>query len=182
MHDVFQNLGLDLIRDQVKKHEFKAELIRPLERSLDQLWEDLWKVQSLLDSEPRTLLHGDPHIGNTYLLPDGSGGLLDWQLMVTGSWAHDLTYVMITALDPEERRKHERELIAIYRGELGRRGVAQPPGEDEAWQLYRQTVVWGLVIGWLITPPQNYGPAITAANLFRIVTAAQDLETFRALP
>jgi hypothetical protein len=42
-------------------------------------------------------------------------------------------------------------------------------------------VVWGLVIGWLITPPVNYGVPITEANIARLVTAAQDLESFRAL-
>ena len=181
MYEIFKSMGLTLVRDQVEKNDFKAESIRPLNRSVDQLWEALWKVQDILDSEPSTLLHGDPHIGNTYLLRDGNGGLLDWQLMVKGRWAHDLTYLLVTALDPDDRRKHERDLIASYLDELRRGGVERPPDENEAWMLYRQTVVWGLVIGWLITPPRNYGEAITAANLFRLVSAAQDLETFRAI-
>jgi hypothetical protein len=181
MYEIFKGMGLELVRDQVAKNDFKAESIRPLNRSVDQLWEALWKVQDILDSGPGTLLHGDPHIGNTYLLRDGNGGLLDWQLMVKGRWAHDLTYLLVTALDPDDRRKHERELIATYLDELRRGGVERPPNENEAWMLYRQAVVWGLVIGWLITPPRNYGEAITAANLFRLVSAAQDLETFRAI-
>jgi aminoglycoside phosphotransferase (APT) family kinase protein len=182
MHEIFKTIGLELVRHQVEKNDFKAELIQPLNRSVDQLWEALWKVQDILDSEPSALLHGDPHIGNTYLLRDGNGGLLDWQLMVKGKWAHDLTYLLVTALDPEDPREHERGLIAAYLDGLRRRGVERPPSENEAWKLYRQAVVWGLVIGWLITPPRNYGRAITAANLSRLVTAAQDLETFRALP
>lgn len=182
MYPVFDAIGLDLIRDQVKKDKVKQELIAPLNRSLDQLWKDLWKAQKIFDSGPATLLHGDAHIGNTYLLPDGNGGLLDWQLMVKGCWAHDLTYLIVTGLDPEDRRKHERELIVHYLEEVCRRGVKQVPSENEAWLCYRQAVVWGLVIGWLITPPQNYGQAITEANIRRLVTAAQDLETFQALP
>ena len=55
------------------------------------------------------------------------------------------------------------------------------PDEDAAWLLYRQSAMWGLVIGWLITPPQNYGEAITRANLERLVAAVQDLETIAAL-
>jgi hypothetical protein len=180
MYETFQKIGFQLIRRQLD-FEFKAELVRPLNRSLEQLWEALWKVQDVLASEPSTLLHGDTHIGNTYLLPDGRGGLIDWQLMVKGRWAHDLTYLLVTALDSEQRRKHERDLIALYLGELGRRGV-EAPSEDEAWLLHRQAVVWGLVIGWLITPPENYGEAITAANVSRLVIAAQDLETFQAVP
>jgi hypothetical protein len=181
MYPIFDAYGLELIKDQVGKNEFKAELIRPLGRSLDQLWEQLWKVQEILDSEPHTLLHGDPHIGNTYLLPDGSGGLLDWQLMVKGRWAHDLTYLLVTGLDIELRRKHERELIGFYLDGLRRRGVEDAPSAEQAWQLYRQSVIWGLVIGWLITPPTNYGETITVANLTRLVTAVQDLETLTAL-
>lgn len=180
MYEVFHRFGLELIRDQVEKHEFKAELIRPLGRSLDQLWGDLWKVQKVLDSGPPTLLHGDTHIGNTYLLPDGTGGLLDWQLMVRGSWAHDLTYLLITGLEPEERRRHERELLGSYLERLRAAGVPAPHLE-EAWKLYRQAALWGLMIGWLITPPANYGEAITVANLARTVTALQDLETLEAI-
>ncbi|MBW2418082.1 MAG: phosphotransferase [Deltaproteobacteria bacterium] len=191
MFPIFDTYGLELIKDQVQKNEFKAELIRPLDRTLDQLWEQLWKVQKILASEPHTLLHGDPHIGNTYLLPDApvpdallphaGGGLLDWQLMVKGRWAHDFTYLLVTGLDTELRRSHERELIDFYLDGLRRRGVESAPSAEQAWRLYRQSVIWGLVIGWLITPPTNYGEAITVANLTRLVAAVQDLETLRAL-
>jgi len=181
MFPVFDAIGLDLIRDQVRKNAFKQELLAPLNRSLEQLWQDTWKVQSLFDAGPVTLCHGDSHIANTYLLPGAQGGLLDWQLMVKGSWAHDLTYLIVTALEPEARRTHERELIAHYLQELRSRGVQGAPGDEEAWLRYRQAVVWGIVIGWLITPPQNYGRAITEANIRRLVTAALDLETFAAV-
>jgi hypothetical protein len=181
MYPVFHGYGLTFIKDQVEKNEFKSELIAPLERSLDELWGDLWKLQAILDSAPHTLLHGDPHIANTYLLPGARGGLLDWQLMVRGRWSHDVTYLMITGMDTELRREQERGLIAHYLDALRRAGVADPPNAEEAWLLYRQSVMWGLVIGWLITPPQNYGEAITVANLERLVAAVQDLETISAL-
>jgi hypothetical protein len=181
MFPVFDGIGRELIRYQVEHHAFKAELLRPLNRSVDRLWEDLWESQRILASGPVTLLHGDSHIANTYLLPDGSGGLLDWQLMARGNGANDLTYLLVTALAPEERRKHERELIAFYLDELRRHGVEAPPRPDEAWRQHRLAVIWGLVIGWLITPPVNYGTAITAANIARLVTAAEDLESFEAL-
>ena len=103
MEPVFRTYGLDFVSDQVERNPYKAELIRPLGRSLEQMFSALWQVQEVLASEPVTLLHGDPHLGNTYLLPDGTGGLLDWQLMVRGRWAHDLTYCLVTALDIEGR-------------------------------------------------------------------------------
>lgn len=181
MYPVFRALGLELIRNQVETNPFKAELIAPLGRRIDELWDALWRLQEVLDSAPVTLLHGDPHIANTYLLPDGSGGLLDWQLMIKGRWAHDVAYVIVTGLNTEDRRAHEWELLAFYLNELRRRGVRIPPTTDQARDLYRKSVAWGLVIGWLITPPENYGETITAANIRRLVAAASDLETFELL-
>jgi aminoglycoside phosphotransferase (APT) family kinase protein len=178
MYPVFQALGLDIVRNQLEHNPFKADLIAPLGRSVEELWAALWRLQAHLDSSPRTLLHGDPHIGNTYLLPDGRAGFLDWQLMVKGRWAHDVTYVMVTGLAVEDRRAMEHELLCFYLEELRRHGVLSPPSFDEAWADYRRTVAWGLVIGWLITPPENYGERVTSANIERLVHAAVDLGTF----
>lgn len=181
MYPVFQALGLDLVRNQVQTNPYKAALIEPLGKTVDELWSALWKAQEILATGPQTLLHGDPHIANTYLLPEGPGGFLDWQLVVKGRWAHDLTYLMITGLSTDERRAHERELIALYLEALRREGVEAPPEPEEAWLRYRQAAIWGLVIGWLITPTENYGEAITSANLARLVAAVEDLETLEAL-
>lgn len=192
MYPVFHGYGLAFLRDQLDKHPWKSELLAPLGRSLEQLWQDLWALQAVLASGPQTLLHGDPHLGNTYLLPTGAGdtpigaggapagagGLLDWQLMVRGRWSHDVSYLLVTGLAPALRRAHERELLDFYLDSLHSHGVADAPTRAEAFGLYRRSVVWGLVIGWLITPPENYGEPITRANIERIVTAAVDLESF----
>ena len=181
MFPVFDAIGLNIIRDQVAKNPFKQDLLKPLNKTVDELWDANWKAQDIIYRQPHTLLHGDTHIGNTYVLPDGTGGLLDFQLMVRGPWCHDLTYLMITGLDIELRRQHERELINLYRDTLASHGVGNVPSEDEAWQLYRQSAVWGLVIGWLITPPQNYGEEITSANIHKMVTAMLDLDSLASL-
>ena len=181
MFPVFDGIGRELIRYQVEQYEPKSALLAPLGRSVDQLWQDLWASQRALAAGPCTLLHGDTHIGNTYLLPDGAGGFLDFQLSVRGHWANDVTYLLATGLEPEVRRQHERELLAFYLDALSRHGVDPPPSTDDAWRAYRLAVIWGLVIGWLITPPVNYGPAITDANVSRLVTACQELESFDAL-
>ena len=181
MSDVFDMIGLDLIEDQVSRHPFKADLIAPLGRSLPQMWELLWRVQTRHSHAPTTLLHGDPHLGNTYLLPGNRGGLLDWQLMMQGSWAHDVTYLLVTALEPEVRRAHQDDLLLEYLDLLASAGVAEVPSPSEAFEQYRMAALWGLVIGWLICPPENYGEPITAANIVRTVTAVRDLETPAAI-
>jgi len=181
MYPVFRALGLDLIRNQIETNAYKAEAIAPLGKTVDELWDALWKAQDMLAAGPQTLLHGDPHIANTYLLSGNRGGFLDWQLMVRGRWAHDFTYLLITGLASGDRREHERDLLCFYLDELRRHGVENPPEQNEAWLRYRQAAIWGLVIGWLITPTENYGEAITAANISRLVAAVQDLETLEAL-
>lgn len=180
MFDVFDTIGLELIEDQVARHPAKAQLIAPLGRTLPELWELLWEVQRQHSTAPTTLLHGDPHLGNTYLLPTGAG-LLDWQLMMRGCWAHDVTYLIVTALAPELRRAHEKALLQEYLELLRAKGVTAPPAFDDALEQYRKAALWGLVIGWLICPPENYGPQITEANISRLVTAVQDLGTLAAI-
>lgn len=177
MFEVFDLIGFELIADQVARHPFKADLIAPLGRSLEELWELLWVVQHDHARAPTTLLHGDTHVGNTYLLPGERGGLLDWQLMMRGSWAHDVTYLLVTALDPEVRRAHQQELLEGYLHELEARGVPDVPTAGQADLAYRRAALWGLVIGWLICPPENYGPEITIANITRTVAAVEDLHT-----
>ena len=181
MAQVFAGLGLELIRAQLALYPEKAALIAPLGRSLDELWAAMWQVQARMAETPQTLLHGDVHIGNTYLLPSGPGGLLDWQLMMRGCWAHDVAYVIATGLDTETRRANEHALLAHYREHLLAHEVHLAPSASEAFELYRRAISWGLVIGWLITPPQNYGDRITHANIARLVAAAHDLDTFVGL-
>ena len=137
--------------------------------------------ERLLATAPETLLHGDTHIANTYLLPDGTGGLLDWQLQVRGCFAHDVIYLICTALPTEIRRVEERRLLEHYLAELADHGVTDAPTADEAWEWCRRAVIWGLVIGWLITPPENYGTAITVANTERMVAAVADLDALEVL-
>ena len=181
MSDIFERHGLALISDQVRRHPFKQELIAPLGLDLDALWVALGAAERMLEGAPVTLLHGDAHIANTYLLPDGSAGLLDWQLQVRGCWAHDVVYLLSTALDPRVRRAEGPALLARYLDALTAHGVRDAPGRAEAWEWCRRAVLWGLVIGWLITPPENYGREITAANTARMVAAVHDFDALGAI-
>jgi hypothetical protein len=95
----------------------------------------------------RTVLHGDPHPGNTYTLPDNVVGFFDWQLVRTGNWSHDVGYFIVSALEVADRRDHERALLSDYLTELDRQG-GRAPDFAEAWRLYRQTPTYGLP-AWL---------------------------------
>src|SRR5581483_8685658 len=92
---------------------------------------------------PRTLLHGDTHVGNTYEIAGGRFGFLDWQLISRGSWSHDVSYFLTSALCVEDRRRHERDLITRYTEGL-RAGGVTTLNPDQAWQGHRRAQAYGL--------------------------------------
>ena len=145
----------------------------------DRVWTAFSELQSHIAENPRTVLHGDVHVGNVYFVPDGSGGVLDWQLMLQGSWSVDVAYLLMTALDAGERAAHERDLLRFYLRELAARGV-DGPAEDQAWDLYRQNAVWGVVM-WLVTPDGVHTDAVQSISLDRCMTAVEELDALDAL-
>ncbi len=97
----------------------------------------------------QTVLHGDPHPANTYAISDTTIGFYDWQLVRTGTWAHDVGYFMVSCLDIDDRRTNERTLLLGYLEDLRSAG-APAPGFEEAWELYRRSPTYGLG-AWLHT-------------------------------
>jgi hypothetical protein len=153
---------------------------------IDDLVERVWKpyVRTLVTSSV-TLLHGDAHIGNTYLVPDGSKstvGFLDWQVARRGNFGLDLGYFLQGALTTADRRVHERALIAEYRDALGLT-ADELPSPDEVWLRYRASVAHGLTL-WLCTASAGelwQRPDIALALAQRYSAAYEDLQTAEAI-
>ena len=183
LHAFFEHPDLvpALIRQQVVDVQFKRELVQSIGQTPDTLHAQVRRVQAHQALLPRTIVHGDMHAGNTYRLPDGTGGLVDWQLSVRGFCMHDVTYLLITGLSVEQRRRHERELLAYYLDRLRAAGVGSAPDPDAAFLEYRRAVAWCVYVGWLTTPIENYGWEITVMNHVRLLTAYRDLETAAAI-
>jgi Ecdysteroid kinase-like family len=130
---------------------------------------------------PLTLLHGDSHLGNTYALPTGGAGLLDWQVVFRGPGLREVAYFVVSALEPEVRRTHEQELLTRYRERLRERGV-EAPGEADAWRDYRlfAAEIWdasAMTVRW----PGLQAPENVAATWRRTCAAAADLDVAGAL-
>lgn len=176
VHDMMNNLAPAYIQHEIDHENFKRELVQRLRTTGDELLAGVQAVQRHQAQLPQTLLHGDTHLGNTYLLPDGRGGLLDWQLMVRGHAMHDVNYLITSGLSIGDRRTHERELLAYYLDRLAAFG-APAPGFEESWREYRRTLVWGVYVGWLTTPVINYGWEINVLNHLRLTTAYEDHDT-----
>lgn len=180
IHDQFQALPPHVERE-LAAEQFKREMVERTGTDAAGLFRQVNRLQQHQATLPQTLCHGDTHIGNTYRLPDDSGGLFDWQLASKGFCLHDVSYLLATGLSVGERRTHEHELLAYYRERLRAHGVRDVPALDDLWVEYCRGMVWGLYIGWLITPVVNYGWEITVMANLRTMTAYEDLGTSRLI-
>lgn len=129
---------------------------------------------------PQSLLHGDPHPGNTYATPEGGTGFYDWQLVRRGNATHDVSYFMISSLAPADRRQEERALLGHYRGALSDAGV-HPPSEAALWRRHVAAPAFGLAT-WLHT--LSFGrfqdDEVSHVTIARFAAAYRDLESWRA--
>ncbi len=150
-------------------------------RAVDRIWPATLQSLDLHRGATRTIIHSDVHIGNWYQTGSGTMGLTDWQMMGIGHWARDLSYTLATALLPEDRRKWEKDLVALYADRLSERsGTAV--SFAEAWQAYRHQMLPALAM-WTITLrhdealPDMQPEDMSLAMIERIAAAMDDLET-----
>lgn len=133
---------------------------------------------------PRGLLHSDVHIGNWYRTGDGVMGLCDWQCLTQGHWSRDVSYMLSAALDPDDRRAWERELLARYLDRLGAE-TGQAQDADAAWDHYRRQMLHAFWM-WTITLCHSpFLPAMqpedtTVEMMRRIAIAMSDLDSIGA--
>ncbi len=143
---------------------------------------DQWRRQvRTVTTGPRTLLHGDAHVGNTYTLPDGELGFYDWGVVRRGHWSFDVGYFIISALDVTDRRAHAAELVETYRTAL-ELDECDRPSADEAWLRFRSSPPYGLAI-WITTgsEDQYQAPEVCVRLVERFGQAFVDLDTPSAL-
>lgn len=143
---------------------------------------DLWaRYVDTLAQAPVTLLHGDAHIGNTYVLPGDEVGFLDWQVVRRGGWSQDVSYFIVGALVEDDRRRSERALVEAWRTAL-ELPEGESPCAETAWLHYRAAPAYGLAI-WLSTLGTDgwQAPAISRALVQRYASAFIELDTAAAL-
>ena len=152
----------------------------------DELWEATVKSFQLNARLPKTLLHGDCHIGQTYLTREGRVGYADWQIPMQGGWAYDVNYAIASALTIEDRRKWERDLILHYLDRLQAFGGPKI-GFDAAWLAYRQHSLYPF-FAWAYTragggskQPEFQLDYICNDITTRTAHAVSDLETLKAV-
>ncbi|CAG9984347.1 unnamed protein product [Clonostachys byssicola] len=115
----------------------------------DEIWPATLKSVERNYSLPPTVVHGDVHLGNWYITPEGHMGLTDWQAMARGHWSRDLAYVMGTAVPAESRRLWEQEIVELYVAELEKAGGPKTSVEEAWFELRRQSL--GALAYWTLT-------------------------------
>ena len=134
----------------------------------------LRQLVKLSDQQPRALLHGDTHLGNCYVDIDKVPGFFDSQPH-HGPAMCEVAYHIAGALDPADRRGHERALVAHYREALITAGV-EPPHLDELMRQYGCLLAVGFCI-FLVNAAEFQPEAINTAYTARFSQAMLDHDT-----
>lgn len=164
----------------------KSVIPPALHGQADRLWKGTKRSLELATTElPQTLLHGDSHVGQTYVTADGRMGLTDWQATLRGGWGYDFAYFVGSACEPDDRRAWERELLELYLDKLTDGGAPAPSFAD-AWLTFRQQLfypysAWAFTIGRAWYQPRMQPDEISLAIIHRLSTAIDDLKSFEAL-
>ncbi|MFD0364883.1 aminoglycoside phosphotransferase family protein [Nocardia sp. GCM10030253] len=173
-------------RCEVGMERAKEVIPETLYGQSDRLWAGVERALDIATKDmPPTLLHGDPHIGQTYVTSDGRMGYADWQVVMQGGWAHDFAYTVNSGCEPDDRRAWDRELLEAYLDELGSAG-GEVPSFDDAWLAYRQQsmfayAAWAFTIGRAAYQPKMQTDETCLTLLKRITTALDDHDSLGAL-
>lgn len=151
----------------------------------DRIFEATVRAVAVASQQPRTLLHGDPHVGQTYITGEGRMGLTDWQCTMQGSWAFDYAYLVNSACEPEDRRAWGSDLLRLYLDALVEHG-GPALDFDDAWLAYRQQAfwpytAWAFTIGRAAYQPEMQPVATCLAIITRTAAALADLDALDAV-
>ena len=99
---------------------------------------DMPLILDRIEGAPFTCIHRDIHLDNLLFgsrPDDPSVILVDWQTAGRGKGISDVAYLLISSLNPPDRRKSERRLIDIYHRSLVSSGVEDYTLE-QCWSDY----------------------------------------------
>ncbi|KAK6853489.1 hypothetical protein PG995_010301 [Apiospora arundinis] len=138
----------------------------------------LQKLWAVSDARYQCLVHGDAHLGNTYVTAEGDPGFIDWQGLAVGSAFDDVPYFIVGALTVADRREHEVELVEHYLDSLAALGGPRLV-RDEVWDEYRRHMMHGFV--WALTDPHMQPNEVVFVMVERYTTAMADHGTLGLL-
>jgi hypothetical protein len=140
------------------------------------------RIDDLWNAGPQTYIHGDTHIGNVFL-DGGRVGFLDWGLSRVSTPLRDVSYFLTMTVDPDERRRSERDLLRLYLDALRAAGGADI-AFDDAWFVHRVQAGYTVVATFLAFMPSYLagdGRSLGVALRTRAELALEDLEVVDAM-
>lgn len=168
-HYMKRYLEADIWNHYVQQPRGAAAAVRFHDR--DWMARALDALPQLAQDLPRCLIHGDTHLGNLYVDPDGTPGFFDPQPMQAPALL-EVTYHIAGALDVAVRAGAERELVAHYLAALRSHGI-DAPSLDAAMQQYAAFLVLGYCI-FLVNAAEFQPEAINTAYTARFSAAMLD--------
>jgi hypothetical protein len=123
------------------------------------------------------IVHGDANLTNLVITDGTRPYFLDWQLVCTAHWAHDVTLFLVGSLDVEDRRAHERDLIATYA--QARRAHGDDLEDGVAFEAYRRHLLHGLMYAFI--PDEMQPVELCAPFVERFAAAITDHGTLDLL-
>ena len=136
-------------------------------------------------AERFAVIHGDYRLDNL-LFPEGDPArvaAVDWQTTALGRPGADVAYFMSTCLDVDDRRRHERDLLATYHRALGDHDVTDYP-LDACWEDYRRGMLHGpliILLGRLTATVTDRGDEMFRTMWRRSSAAITDLDSLAAV-
>ncbi|MGQ0624016.1 MAG: phosphotransferase [Sporichthyaceae bacterium] len=172
-------------RSAVGTRRSRAVLPDGLWRRRADLYAGMRRSLEISSRGAHTYLHGDYHVGNTYVTKEGRMGIGDWQIGVRGSWVYDYAYIITTGLEVEDRRAWEHDLLDFYLERLATNG-GPALSHDKAFTAYREATfypyfAWAYTIGRHALMPKYQPDEISLPMMQRTGTAIDDLESLRAV-
>ena len=169
-----------LMRNVLDEH---ADVLTPAYMAAGEVYvEHHARLDELWNAGPQTYIHGDTHIGNVFLDRDRVG-FIDWGLSRVSTPLRDVSYFLTMAVDPEERRKSEGDLLRLYLDALRTAGGADIDF-DEAWFAHRVQAGYTVVATFLAFMPSyatGDGQILGAALRRHSELALDDLQVVEAM-
>ncbi|ATI80689.1 phosphotransferase family protein [Sphingobium yanoikuyae] len=151
IHSRFETWGLEYMRRYLIADVWAHYMASPRGAAVStRLHDREWMERALINigevqhRQPKCLIHGDTHLGNLYIMEDGTPGYFDAQVART-AWHHEVSYHIVCAADLADRAAWERPLLDHYLLALERAG-GPLLDRNQAWHDYRCSIVWGLFI------------------------------------
>lgn len=162
-----------LLEPMADVYRARCELTGPQSATVDAMIRDAapWLRRA---PEHFALIHGDLRVDNVMFRDDGSLSILDWQTITTGHPMRDIAFLLATSLTTEDRRAHERDIVAAYHHALHNPNYTL----DACWRDYIGNLIQApliIVFGAAAAQPTERGDAMFQVMLDRTAAAFADL-------